>query len=81
MVSNHLCPQEMADPLLVCVIIPAVAERECQNPHASAPQPPLACVNVALNTSSNHGIDQVVRVTTFMFQPQGHQKLPEAHIG
>ena len=34
-------------PLRVCVNIPAVAERECQNPPASAPQPPRACVNVA----------------------------------
>ena len=52
---NHHCPQEMADrpasaprPLRVCVNIPAVAERECQNPPASAPQPHRACVNVAL---------------------------------
>ena len=50
---NHHCPQEMADPptsaprpLLVCVNIPAVAERECQNLPASAPQPPRACVNM-----------------------------------
>ena len=35
-------------PLRVCVNIPAVAEREFQNPPASAPQPPRACVNVAL---------------------------------
>ena len=35
-------------PLRVCVNIPAVAERECQNPPASAPHPPRACVNVAL---------------------------------
>ena len=34
-------------PLRVCVNIPAVAEREFQNPPASAPQPPRACVNVA----------------------------------
>ena len=46
---NHHCPQEMTDPLRVCVNIPAVAEREFQNPPASAPQPPRACVNVALS--------------------------------
>ena len=34
-------------PLRVCVNIPVVAERECQNSPASAPQPPSACVNVA----------------------------------
>ena len=34
-------------PLRVCVNIPEVAERECQNPPASAPQPLHACVNVA----------------------------------
>ena len=34
-------------PLRVCVNIPAVAEREYQNPPASAPQPHRACVNVA----------------------------------
>ena len=33
-------------PLRVCVNIPAVAEREYQNPPASAPQPLRACVNV-----------------------------------
>ena len=48
-------PQEMGQirprPLRVCVNIPAVAERECQNPPASAPQPPRACVNVALGCS------------------------------
>ena len=36
-------------PLRVCVNIPAVAERECQNPPVSAPQPLRACVNVALS--------------------------------
>ena len=47
---NHLCPQEKADPpasLRVCVNIPASAERECQNPPVSTPQPLRACVNVA----------------------------------
>ena len=34
-------------PLRVCVNIPVVAERECQNPPVSAPQPLCACVNVA----------------------------------
>ena len=34
-------------PLRVCMNIPAVAEREYQNPPASAPQPLRACVNVA----------------------------------
>ena len=32
----------------VCVNIPAVAERECQNPPVSAPQPLRTCVNIAL---------------------------------
>ena len=36
-------------PLYVYVNIITVAERECQNPPASAPQPPRACVNVALS--------------------------------
>ena len=40
-------------PLRVCVNIPAVAERECQNPPASAPQPPRACVNVTLSFGSD----------------------------
>ena len=47
---NHHCPQEMQirpRPLRVCVNIPAVTEREYQNPPASAPQPLRACVNVA----------------------------------
>ena len=35
-------------PLRVCVNIPAVAERECQNPPAYAPQPPRACVKSSL---------------------------------
>ena len=35
-------------PLRVCANILAVAERECQNLPVSAPQPLLACVNVAL---------------------------------
>ena len=35
-------------PLRVYINIPAVAQRECQNPPASAPQPPRAGVNVAL---------------------------------
>ena len=34
-------------PLRVCMNIPAVAERECQNPPVSAPQPLRAYVNVA----------------------------------
>ena len=34
-------------PLGVCVNIPSVAERECQNPPVSAPQPLRACVNAA----------------------------------
>ena len=34
-------------PLRACVNIPAVAEREYQNPPASAPQPLRTCVNVA----------------------------------
>ena len=55
---NHHCPQEMADPLRVCVNIPAVAEREYQNPPASAPQPLRACVNVALG-----GISQLCRAS------------------
>ena len=54
---NHHCPQEMADPpasaprpLHVCVNIPTVAERECQNPPAaSAPQPPRTCMIVGLD--------------------------------
>ena len=35
-------------PLSVCVNIPAAAERECQNPLVSDPQPLRAYVNVAL---------------------------------
>ena len=34
-------------PHRVCVNIPAVAQRECQNPPVSAPKPLRACVNVA----------------------------------
>ena len=38
----HPCPP------CLCVNIPAVAERECQNPPISALQPPCAYVNIAL---------------------------------
>ena len=36
-------------PLLVCLNIPVLAERECQNPAVCPPQPLRACVNVALD--------------------------------
>ena len=41
-------------PLRVCVNIPAVAERECQIPSVSAPQPLRAYVNVALAIFQSH---------------------------
>ena len=51
--------------LRVCVNIPAVAEWECQNPPASAPQPPRACVNVALGTNFS---EYLVEILIFSFK-------------
>ena len=46
--------------LRVCVNIPAVAERGCQNMPVSAPQPLRACVNVALYSATMIASSSVV---------------------
>ena len=49
-------------PLRVCVNILAVAERECQNPPAPAPQPPRACVNVAYQVVADSNFKYVLEI-------------------
>ena len=43
-------------PHRVCVNIPAAAERGCQNPPVSAPQPLRACVNAALQRANAENV-------------------------
>ena len=59
-------------PHSVCVNIPAVAERRCQNRPVCAPQPLRACVNVALGKNfKENAFENVVRkMAAILSRPQ-----------